>query len=170
MLMNIKCTAVTSIAVHLEFDDQTSKDQVIHLNDFIEVEYNRNGCRKLFQGKVIKINAIGSDPKDWSILVDGSGDFESDQARICPMNILDLTVLVKDSDIKCVMTTNDRNSVEFLRVVKGRLQYSHDGIEWHKIIIDRRDIDPIKEEEGTATDCDCKNKFSDVIKDEENEY
>ena len=55
MLMNIKCSAVTSVAVHSQFDDNSTKDQVISKGDLIDVEYNRNGCRTRFQGKVIKI-------------------------------------------------------------------------------------------------------------------
>ena len=71
MLMNIKCTAVTSIMVNLSFDDKSTKNALIALGDLIEVEYNANGLRKHAQGKVIKISAVGTDPKGWYIIVDG---------------------------------------------------------------------------------------------------
>lgn len=174
MLMNISCSAVTSIAVHLEFDNNCVKNQVIAIGDLIDVEYNKNGCRKRFQGKVIKISCTGEDPKGWYIIVDGSGDFDSDQARFSPMSILDLEVIHKADSVHYIQTPKDMTGVPYLRVVKGRLQYSQDGINWYFISVDKRDV-LIKDEEGTIPDGrpHCPNMgygdqdpFKDCIKDE----
>lgn len=151
MLMNIKCSAVTSVAVHLEFDDGSVKDNVIAVGDIIDVEYNYNGCRRRFQGKVIKISCVGTDPKGWSIIVDGSGDFDSDQARFSPASILDLEVIHKSDTIKVIQTPNDITGIPYLRIVKGRLQYSMDGVNWMFVCVDKRDV-LIKDEEGTVPD------------------
>lgn len=140
MLMNIHCSTVTSIAVHLEFDDKSKKDVVIGLGDFISVDYNHNGCRKHFEGKVININTTNKDPKGWSIILDGSVCFDSDQARICPMNILDIMILRKADSTKYIETTGDINGVVGIRVVKDRLQYSKDGVTWKNIVIDSSNV------------------------------
>ena len=95
MLMDIKCSAVTSIAVHLEFDDGHKKDRVIALGDLIEVEYNANGLRKKAEGKVINISTIGADPKQWYIILDGSDDFDSNKVRFSPMSILNVDIIRK---------------------------------------------------------------------------
>ena len=71
MLMDVKCSAVTSIAVNLTFDDGTTKNSVLGVGDLVSVEYNNNGLRKQVDGKVLKISAIGADPKAWYSSVDG---------------------------------------------------------------------------------------------------
>ena len=58
MLMDVKCSAVTSIAVHLTFDDGTTKNSVIGVGDLVSVEYNNNGLRKQVDGKVLKISLV----------------------------------------------------------------------------------------------------------------
>ena len=170
MLMNIKCSAVTSVAVHLEFDDGTVKDATIATGDLIDVEYNKNGCRRRCQGKVIKISTVGTDPKGWYIIIDGSDSFECGQDRFSPASILDLEIIHKADSVKAIQTPNDSTRVPYLRIVKGRLQWSDDGVHWRFIIIDRKDI-IIKNEEGTIPDYSCDNVETvdpdDTIKDEE---
>lgn len=169
MLMNIKCSAVTSVAVHLEFDDGTVKDAIIAVGDLIDVEYNKNGRRNRCQGKVIKISTVGTDPKGWYIIIDGSESFECGQDRFSPTAILDLEIIHKADTIKVIQTPNDSTGIPYLRIVKGRLQYSADGIHWNFIHIDRKDI-IIKPEEGTIPDCsydDAGEDTDDTIKDEE---
>ena len=168
MLMNIKCSAVSSIAVQLAFDDGTSKKELIAIDDLIHVEFNKNGRRCCFQGVVIKIDTTGLDPKGWYIIVDGSGDFESSQTRICPMNILDIEMIRKANTAKSILSPLGPNRIESLRIVDGRLQYSQDGLNWYPICIDERDIQ-IKDEEGTVPikpSCGCEMGPDDLIKDE----
>ena len=147
MLMNIKCTAVTSIMVNLLFDDKSTKNALIALGDLIEVEYNANGLRKHAQGKVIKISAVGTDPKGWYIIVDGSDDFDSNKVRFSPASILDVEIIRKADTLNVVQTPIGHEGVPFIRIIKGRLQWSRDGVNWHPINIDQRDI--IEEAEGT---------------------
>ena len=104
MLMDVKCSAVTSIAVNLTFDDGTTKNSVIGVGDLVSVEYNNNGLRKQVDGKVLKISAIGTDPKAWYIIVDGSDEFECNKARFSPMNILDLEILRKADNSNTIQT------------------------------------------------------------------
>lgn len=167
MLLNIKCSAVTSVAVHLEFDNNSSKDIVLSKGDLIDVEYNRNGLRKRIQGKVISINAVGTDPKGWTIIVDGSDDFSSEQVRFSPMNILDIELIRKANEIKFIETPNDASGIMGLRIVKGRLQYTSDGFNWDFVKTDKKFI--IKDEEGTIRGEE--DEFfgdEDIIKDEVN--
>lgn len=147
MLMDIKCSAVTSIAVSLTFDDHSRKDRVIGLGDLIAVEYNANGLRKNAEGKVINISAVTSDPKSWYIIVDSSDDFDSNKVRFSPMSILDVEIIRKADSLNIIRTPIGKEGVPYLRIVKGRLQYSKDGFDWRPINIDSRDI--IEDAEGT---------------------
>ena len=170
MLMDVKCSAVTSIAVHLTFDDGTTKNSVLGVGDLVSVEYNNNGLRKQVDGKVLKISAIGADPKAWYIIVDGSDEFECNKARFSPMSILDLEILRKADNSNTIQTPVGCHAVSFLREVKGRLQWSRDGITWHSINIDKCDIIEDKSVlEDRNSGCDCgsgkDDDSSDKIKD-----
>lgn len=154
MLMNIHCSTVTSIAVRLDFDDKSHKDVVIGCGDLISVDFNHNGRRTHFEGKVISVNARGTDPKGWTVILDGSGCFDSDQVRFSPMNILDIHVLRKAERTNYIETTDDTSKILGLRVVKDRLQYTKDGVRWKNIKVEGskmnkppvRDDDEIDEE------------------------
>ena len=94
------------------------------------------------------IKAIGTDPRAWSLIVDGSGDFESDQVRFSPMSILDIEVIRKADDVRYIETTCDGTGIMGLRVVRGRLEYTRNGFNWEPIKIGHRHI--IRDEEGTG--------------------
>lgn len=164
MLMDIKCSTVTSIEVHLKFDNNTTKDRIVSKGDLIEVEFNQNGLRKRVEGKVLKISAIGADPKSWYIIVDGSDEFDANQAKFSPMNILDLEIIRKADSIRYVETPTDCTGIMGLRAVKGRLQYTLDGFNWNEVRVDKRCI--IKDEEGTIPDFNPSYNDEDMIKDE----
>ena len=146
MLMNIKCSAMASIKVNLEFDDQSKKERVVSIGDLIDVEFNANGLRKRVEGKVLNISTVGTDPKGWYIIVDGSDDFESKKVRFAPTSILDLEILRKADTVEFIQTPLGYDGVPYLRIIKGRLQYSKDGYRWFPIRFDRRDI--IEDAEG----------------------
>jgi hypothetical protein len=148
MLMDIKCSMVPSISVKLRFDDHTEKYALISVGDLIDVTYNANGMRKRIEGKVIKVSAYGEDPKSWYIIVDGSDDFESQKAKFSPMSILDIEILRKAGTLDFVQTVSGDYAVPYIRIVKGRLQYSLDSFDWKPIRIDNRDI--IEDQEGTV--------------------
>ena len=133
MLLEIKCDAVTSVHVHLKFDDEQTKDCIVANGDLVDVCYNANGLRKHIIGRVVNISAVGSDPTGWYIVVDGSDDFEGRYARFSPMSILDIDILRKADMEILVRTTIGDNAVPYLREVKGHLQYSKDGINWKPI-------------------------------------
>lgn len=148
MLMDIKCSMVPSIKVNLRFDNHAEKTVLVGYGDLVYVEYNANGCRKAIEGKVIKICAAGTDPKAWYIIVDGSDDFASQQAKFSPMSILDIEILRKAGTLDTVQTVSGPYAVPYLRIVHGRLQYSVDSFNWKPIRIDNRDI--IEDQEGTV--------------------
>lgn len=148
MLMDIKCSAVTSIGVNLTFDDGSTKERVIGVGDLITVVYNANGLRNRVEGKVIAVSATGTDPKAWYIIVDGSDDFKSDRVRFSPMSILDLEIIRKADQLDFVQTPIGFEGVPYIRIHRGRLQYSMDGYRWKNIIIDKKDV--ILPAEGTA--------------------
>lgn len=175
MLMDIKCSVVSSVSVDLTFDDNTTKHAVLAVGDLINVEYNHNGCRKRCLGKVVKVSVTDStDPKKWIIYVDSSEEFDSGLVRFSPASILDVEVLYKAETVTNIQTPKDNTGVPHLRIVKGRLQYSLDGVHWHKITVDREDI-MIRGEEGTipGEGCDdyeppmCSGRGEYAIKDEE---
>lgn len=139
MLMNVKCSAVTSIAVNLTFDGDT-KDAVVGVGDLVSVEYNSNGLRKSVDGKVLKISAVGVDPKGWYIIVDASDSFDGCTARFSPMSILDISIIRKADTINVVQTPIGCGGVPYIRIVKGRLQWSENGFDWNPISVDKRDI------------------------------
>ena len=168
MLMDIKCSAVTSVAVNLKFDDNTTKDRIIAKDDLIEVEFNQNGVRRHVIGKVIKISCVGTDPKGWYIIVDGSDDFDSNQFRFSPMNILDVEILRRAGDTIYIESPLDSTRILSMRIVKGRLQYTQDGINWKPLKFDRRDM--ILDEEGTVPMGSVSGFDNDVILDEEGSY
>lgn len=148
MLMDIKCGVITSIKVMLRFDDDTVKKRIISENDVVDVEYNNDGLRRRIIGKVSRIYVSSLDPKSWFFIVDGSGDFKSEQARVCPMNILNIEILRKAETVHHITTPNDDKGIEGLRVVDGKLEYTLDGYTWNpiKMKVDNIESDP------TATD------------------
>lgn len=146
MLMNVKCSAVTSIRVNLTYDNGAVKDAVIGVGDLIDVVYNANGLRKRACGRVLVVSAVSPDPKAWYIIVDGSDDFDSSKARFSPMSILELEVIAKGDNIDTVRTVKGDMAVPYLRIVKGRLQWSKDGCTWYPINVDKEDI---LDQEGT---------------------
>lgn len=160
MLMDIRCSMVPSVKVDLRYDDHTHKTALIGMGDIIDVTYNANGCRKRIMGKVVKVCAYGEDPKSWYIIVDGSDDFESQKAKFSPMSILDIEVLRKAGTLEFVQTVSGDYAIPYIRIVKGRLQYSIDSFTWYPIRIDNRDI--IEEQEGTVPivppPCHCQNE------------
>lgn len=142
MLMDIKCSMVPSIRVQLKFDDGRTKDQTLGVGDLIDLLYNSNGLRKHIVGKIIQINTNGSDPKGWSIIVDGSDDFDSEVARLSPMSILDVDIIRKNGSTRVVSTPIDDTGIVAIRINRGRLQYTRDGKHWRNIKIDDIDIIP----------------------------
>jgi hypothetical protein len=148
MLMDIKCTAVASVAVHLTFDDHSTKDRLLANGDLVDVTYNANGLQKHIIGRVTRISCVGTDPKGWYMIVDGSDDFSGRVARFSPASILDCEVLRKADSIRVVRTPVGAEGVPFLRIMKGRLQYSVDGFNWVPIRIDDKDI--IEDQSGTV--------------------
>lgn len=147
MLMDIKCSAVTSVKVLLTFDDNSHKEAVISVGDLIDVVYNANGLRKHACGKVLVVSATGNDPKGWYIIVDGSDDFGANKARFSPMSILSLEIITKGDSIENIRTVRGEHAVPFLRLVKGSLQWSKDGFKWNPVGVYDRDI--IEDQEGT---------------------
>ena len=146
MLMNIKCSMIPSVRIELSFDDGSSKDNLLSVGDLVDVLYNGNGLRKHIVGVVKAINTPGTDPKGWSILIDGSDDFDSDIARFAPTSILDLDIIRKNGTQKVVNTPIDDTGISAIRINKGRLQYSKNNRDWFNIKIDDRDI--IVKDEG----------------------
>lgn len=173
MLMDIKCSAISSILIQLSFDDGSIKKELIAVDDLIDVEYNKNGRRVHFHGIVIKIDTTGPDPKGWYIILDGSDDYDAQQARFSPKSILDIAVIRKANTARNIKTPLGCGSIDSLRIVKGRLQYSTDGLNWQPILVDGRDVQ-IKDEEGTVPNrpshCDKHHHHiendEDIIKDE----
>ena len=148
MLLDIKCKAISSIQVHLTFDDTTVKDEVIALGDLVNVEYNGNGMRKRIVGIVSNISTVGTDPKNWYIIVDGSDDFAKNSARFAPTSILDIEIIRKAGMDNAVLTPIGEEGCPYIRVVRGQFQYSKDGKVWHRIRIYEEDI--IEPQEGTV--------------------
>lgn len=148
MLMDIKCSVVSSIQVYLRFDDGSDKTRVIGTGDLVDITYNGNGLRKHIEGKVLKVSAAGTDPNGWYIIVDGSDDFDSTKAKLSPMSILDAEIIRKADTVEIVQTVVGEGGVPYIRINKGRLQWSKDGEVWMNINIDARDI--IEDQEGTV--------------------
>lgn len=169
MLMDIKCSAAISIDLKLTFDDGSIKYRNVAVGDLIDVDFNKNGVRIHTIGKVFKIVAEGSNPEAWAIYLDSSDDFSGTQYRFAPTAILDLEVIMKKDATKYIATTNDYTSICALRVVRGRLQYTQDGINWFPIRFDHSSL--IKDEEGTVPEFPGHphpdNNDDDVIRDEE---
>lgn len=140
MLMDIRCSTEVSIKIHLKFDDGSKKNRLVSKDDLIEISFNQNGLMKRVEGKVIKINAIDSDSRRWYLIVDGSGDFESEQYKIQVMNILDLDIIRKADSVRYIETTNDCTAIQGFRIVNGRLQYTLDGFNWKFVRTDPRYI------------------------------
>ena len=166
MLMDIKCSMVPSIKVNLVFDDGHKKDPTLSIGDLIDLLYNSNGLRKHIIGKIIQINTPGSDPKGWSLIVDGSDDFDSEIARLSPMSILNVDIIRKNGSTRVVSTPIDDTGVYAIRINKGRLQYTMNGKCWHNIKIDDIDIIPGKDiiiDENGKPDSTGEDSSKDII-------
>lgn len=166
MLMSIKCSTVASLAVDLKFDDNTCKHRVIGTNDLIEVEFNYNGCRKHVEGRVLKINAVGTDPKAWYLIVDGSDAMDSHQYKFAPTSILDIEIIRKADAVRLIETPTDITGIRGLRIIKGRLQYTLDGFNWNNLQVDQDCV--IYDESGTvdSSGCGCGDCSSDTTDDD----
>ena len=137
MLLDIKCSTVLSFQIDLKYDDQRAdKSVVVSVGDLVDVDFNYNGCRKLIQGRVIKLYAEGADPKKWYMIVDSADMYSSDTYKFSPMNVLDITIISKADAVQYISTPNDYTNIRALRIVKGTLQYTQDGVNWMPIFID----------------------------------
>ena len=148
MLLDIKCSVVSSIKVALRFDDGSKKEGILSVGDLVDIEYNSNGLRKRIYGRIINISAVGTDPNAWYLTVDGSDDFQSTTVRFSVMGILDFVIIKKYDSSNIVETPLDPTGIAMLKIVDGYLYYTQDGIHWHRPRIDRNDV--IKPEEGTV--------------------
>jgi hypothetical protein len=140
MLMDIKCSADPQIEIRLKFDNQENKSVTVGRNDLVDIEYNKNGVRKRIEGIVTKVSTNGTESLGWCIIVDGSGDFSSEIARISPKNILDIDIIRKAEAVQGINSPKDKSGIMSLRVKGGRLQYSQNGYDWYPVIIDRENV------------------------------
>lgn len=92
MIVDLKCSPVTSIHVVATFDDGTKKDRTISIGDMVDIEYDSNGPKKAI-GEVLEISAVGTDPNNWYIIVDGSDQFGTTRVKFNPMQILDIEII-----------------------------------------------------------------------------
>lgn len=128
MLMNIDCSIIQSIKVSLTFDNNKIKEREISVGDLCMFEFNKNGKRKMIEGRVIKICAGDTlDVKAWYIIVDGSLSFAGQTERFCPTQILDVDVIQKHDAKSYVETPNDSTRVTHIAVKNGYLKVSTDG-------------------------------------------
>lgn len=140
MLMEIKCAAVPAIELRLVYDDESVKKAIVSTGDLIDVTWYKDGKNRRIQGKVTKVSANGADPKAWVILVDGSGDFAENTARIVPTTITDIDIIRKYDTQDAVMSPKGCHNIIALRERNGRLQYTKNGIDWLYPLVDRRDV------------------------------
>lgn len=168
MLQDIKCSTIVSFKIDLKYDDNRANKTVeVGVGDLVDVDFNLDGCRRLIQGKVIKIYAEGVDPKKWYMIVDSAEFCSSDTYKFSPMNILDITVIEKKDAIQYISTPNDYTNIRGLRIVQSQLQYTQDGQTWYPINIDPQYI---IEDENYGIGAGCRPprrpSSSDVILDE----
>ena len=149
MRLAINAEVQSSFKVKLTYDDAAPKTVILSIGDLIDCEYNSNGLRKHITGRIIKISAAGTDPNGWWLMVDGSGDFDTNQARFTVMNIIDVDIIQKYDTQHNISTPNDRSGILSLKVVDGRLLYTKDGYHW-EYIKTQWYRDGIKPEEGTV--------------------
>jgi hypothetical protein len=147
MTLECKVEVIQSFMVHLLFEDESTKDRLVAINDLISVTWNGNGARKFIIGRVAAISASGSNHNDWYMIVDGADDFSSRREKISPYQILDLEILRKADMEDLVRTVKGDCALPYIRINQGRLQYSLDGFNWQFIKIDSDDI---MEQEGTV--------------------
>lgn len=148
MLLDIKSKAISSIKLELRFDDNRIKKCTVAIGDLIDVLYNGNGQQKRIVGRVAAISTVGTDTKNWYIIVDGSDDFATRNARFSPDYILDIEIIRKAGQDEFVRTPLGETGAPYVRENKGRFQISKDGRKWHNIRIDDKDI--IEPQEGTV--------------------
>ena len=128
MLMNIESSISQSIVISLTFDNGKNKKYEISVGDLCSFEFNKNGRRKMIEGKVIKIFASETvDSKSWYIVVDGSLDFAGQTERFCPNNILDMNIIQKHDAVQYISSPNDSTRVTDIKLDNGVLMVSIDG-------------------------------------------
>lgn len=145
MLLNIKCDAITSIHIHLEYDDRTRKDRFLEYGDIVDIDFAQNGLRKSIVGKIIKISCRGPEQKGWYIIVDGSDDFANNMLRIPIMSILDCEIIKKARDVVHIETVKGEGNIRALRIIDDKLEFTLDGNNWLPVKINESDI--IKDDE-----------------------
>ena len=86
------------------------------------------------------MSANGPDPNGWCILVDGSGDFTSETARIVPTTITDIEIIKKYDTVDAITSPKGSRNIIMMREYHGRIQYTKNGIDWFYPLVDKRDI------------------------------
>lgn len=140
MLLNIKCDAITSVHIHLEYDDRTRKDRFLEHGDIVDIDFAQNGLRRSIEGKIIKISCKGPEQKGWYILVDGSDNFINNTARIPIMSILDCEVIKRARDVVHIETVKGEGNIRALRIIDDKLEFTKDGHNWLSVKIDESNI------------------------------
>ena len=140
MLMDIQCSSVPQIEIRLSFDNGKHKTVIVSQGDLVDILYNKNGMRRRIEGIVTKISTNGTEVYGWCIIVDGSGDFSSEIARISPKNILDIDIIRKADTVNGIDSPRDKTGIMSLKIVKGRLLFSQNGYDWFPVVIDRENV------------------------------
>lgn len=161
MLLNISCSAVTSISVTLTFDDESVKKRLISIGDIVDITFNYNGVRKSTIAKVLSISANGCDPRNWVILLDASDDFGAVQYRISPVYILDVEIIKEEATTKYIESPANYSNIVGLKILDGQLYYTQDRINWYPIKINVDNIiddENINNNEGEVVDPGISNE------------
>lgn len=138
--MGIQCSAEPQITVRLTFDDNSVKTVTVGKGDLVDVEYNKNGVRRRIEGKIVKISTSGTQSVGWCIVIDGSGDFAAQQARITPSTILDIDIISKSECVDGIESPKGKGQIIALKEMGGRLYYTKNGYDWLPVLIDRSNV------------------------------
>ena len=138
MLLDIKCSTVISFQIDLKYDDtRADKSVVVSVGDLVDVDFNYNGCRKLVQGRIIKLYAEGT------ILVVAECDvftkYGKDYPGMCVHLVINGIYKIKatnDLIIRgdAINSNIDDYTIKFdkLEIIKQRVVPDEDEIEYGK--------------------------------------
>lgn len=133
MLLRKSYDVIKTISLNLVFDDLSTKNVNVSMNDTVDVVYNKNGCRNNIVGIVTRIE-VSNCEKDWYMIIDGSTDANSKIARVTIDDVIDIDMIRKSSENVTITSPEGDGLITGFRIFKDVLQFSCDyGKTWVNI-------------------------------------
>jgi hypothetical protein len=138
MVLKVGCEVEQNLIITINYDDETSKTNIVSEGDLVAIAYNRNGSRREITGTVCTIHANPYNgqlsKKDWYIIISNNDPEIVSSCKINISSIIDINVIRKKRGTHPVNTPNNAMRVTDIRIKDNYLQVSsNDGKTWRTV-------------------------------------